>query len=62
MVAADKAACALVAFLAVVGHVYHHGIAVLVQAYYAVNDGVVVQRGIVVVGEHAALPQVKLRP
>ena len=56
VVATEEFPVALVTFLAVVGHIDDHGILALEAAADEVNNGVVVERSIVVVGEDVELP------
>ena len=56
VVATEEFPVALVTFLAVVGHIDDHRILTFEPAADEVNDGIVVERSIVVVGEDVELP------
>ena len=55
MTTTKDAACSLIALFAMVGHVDNDGILLLKTSANLVNDGVVVETSVVVVGEEAAL-------
>ena len=62
MHAAVEVDVALIALLAMVGHIHHDGVLVLEALYYLVDNRVVIQYCVVVVGKHAQLFLLELGP